>query len=47
MFRLFCTFVAFVFGGWFALRSDAVADFVNKAAVELMNLFSALKEAIL
>ena len=46
MFRTFCTLVAFVFGGYFALRSPAVADFVNQAAIELFKVFNMLKEAL-
>lgn len=47
MFRMFCSLAAFVAGGWLALRSLAVADFVNKAATEFFQVFTAVKEALL
>jgi hypothetical protein len=40
------TLAAFVAGGWLALRSSTVAEFVNKAAVEFFQLLATLKEAL-
>lgn len=47
MFRLFFSLAAFIAGGWLALRSLFVAEFVNNAASEFFALAAAVKEALL